>query len=123
MIWLEIGMGDIKTHKQWFPVVPDNYLNADLLLGCDVLGQAPVTWDVRKRVIMWGNAPYIVHHVKRQRGKVERIQCAPLNAEPSTPYQTNEPAQSSKGCPLSFTVHPFSVQRAARNNPSYPSST
>jgi len=83
MIWLEIGVGEVKTHKQWFPVVPDHYLNADLLLGCDVLGQAPLTWDGRKRAMLWGNVPYIIHHIKKQRGKVERIKHVPLTAEPS----------------------------------------
>ncbi len=65
MIWLEMGMEETKVHKQWFPVVnlPDHYLSVDLLLGCDVLCQAPLSWDCSKDVMLWGNAPYIVHHV------------------------------------------------------------
>ncbi len=31
--------------KQWFPVVPNSYLDADLLLGTDVLSRTPFTWN------------------------------------------------------------------------------
>ncbi len=94
MIWLKIGVGETKVHKRWFPVVPDHYLSVDLLLGCDVLFQAPLSWDCSKNVMLWGSALFIVHHVKRQKGKEERIQSAPLLAETSTPSvkQINLPA-------------------------------
>ena len=39
MIWLEIAVREAQTHKQWIPVVPD-YIYTNLLLGCDILGQA-----------------------------------------------------------------------------------
>ncbi len=29
-------------HKQWFPVVPNSYLDEDLLLGTDDLSRAPL---------------------------------------------------------------------------------
>lgn len=41
--WLEIAVGDEKVSKQWLSVVPDSYLSSDLLLGCEVLGQEPLT--------------------------------------------------------------------------------
>ncbi len=46
MIWLEIGVGEDHVHKQLFPVVPNSYLDADLLLGTDVLSRTPFTWDM-----------------------------------------------------------------------------
>ncbi len=45
MTWLEIGVGETKVHKQRFKVVPDHYFSVDLLLGCDVLCQAPLSWE------------------------------------------------------------------------------
>ncbi len=45
MVWLESGVGEDHVHKQWFPVVPNSYLDADLLLGTDVLSRAPFTWN------------------------------------------------------------------------------
>ncbi len=45
MVWLEIGVGEDHVHKQWFPVVQNSYLDADLLLGTDVLSRAPFTWN------------------------------------------------------------------------------
>ncbi len=70
MVWLEIGVGEDHVHKQWFPVVPNSYL----VLGTDVLSRAPFTWNGNKNIIIWGNAPYVISHIKRQRGKVEREQ-------------------------------------------------
>ncbi len=31
IVWLEIGVGEDHVHKQWFPVVPNSYLDADLM--------------------------------------------------------------------------------------------
>ncbi len=70
---MEIGVGQSKTKKQWFPVVTNNYISTDLLLGSDVLDQAQLKWNGKKSVMMWGNASYIVHHVKKQRSKVETL--------------------------------------------------
>ncbi len=50
MIWLEIGVGEDHVRKQWFPVVPNSYLDADLLLGTDVLSRTPFTWDGSKLI-------------------------------------------------------------------------
>ncbi len=61
-------------HKQWFPVVPDNYLDSDLLLGCDVLGQASLTWNQSNCLMLWGNATYPMLRVAKKPGKAERVQ-------------------------------------------------
>ncbi len=73
MVWLEIGVGEDHVHKQWSPVVPNSYLDADPLLGTDVLSRAPFTWNGKRNTMVWGNAPYVISHIKRQRGKVERV--------------------------------------------------
>ncbi len=83
MIWLEIGVGKDHVHKQWFPVVPNSYLDADLLLGTDVLSRAPFTWNGNKNIIVWGNTSYVISHIRRQRGKVERVRATPLNLNQS----------------------------------------
>ncbi len=70
MIWLEIGVGEDHIHKQWFPVVPNSYLEEDLLLG-------------NKNIIVWGNTSYVISHIKRQRGKVERDRATPLTLNQS----------------------------------------
>ncbi len=74
MAWLEIAVGEEKMYKQWFPVVPDSYLDSDLLLGCDVLGQASLTWNQSNHLMLWGNATYPVLRVAKKPGKVERVQ-------------------------------------------------
>ncbi len=64
--------------KQWFPVVPDTYLAAAMLLGCDVLKQAPLIWNGKKRVLMWGNTPYVVNHIPKQKPRVSRVKFDPV---------------------------------------------
>ncbi len=73
MTWTEIGVGDKQLSKQYLPVVPDHYLNSDLLLGCDVLGQATMTWCHSKRLLVWGGTPYVVNLVRKHRRQVERV--------------------------------------------------
>ncbi len=40
--FFQVSIEENNVAKQWFPVVPENYLSNDLLLGCDVFGQAPL---------------------------------------------------------------------------------
>ncbi len=87
MIWLEIGVGEDHIHKQWFPVVPNSYLDAELLLGTDVLSRTPFTWDGSKNIIVWGNTSYVISHIRRQRGKVERVRAAPLTLNQDDPVK------------------------------------
>ncbi len=83
MVCLEIGVGEDHVHKQWFPVVPNSYLDADLLLGTDVLSRTPFTWDGNKNIIVWVNYFYVISHIRRQRGKVERVRAIPLTLSQS----------------------------------------
>ncbi len=73
-----IGIGDNKIFQRFFPIVPDNYLSCDLLLGCDVLGQAPLTWDGKTRALIWGDTPYTVNHIPRRKNKVSRVHTSPV---------------------------------------------
>ncbi len=52
-------------------------MDADLLLGTDVLSRAPFTWNRNKNIIVWGNASYVISHIRRQRSKVERVRATP----------------------------------------------
>ncbi len=74
MVWLKIGVGNDHEYQQWVPVVPNRYLDAELLLGTDILGRASFQWKGNSDIIIWGDATYVVGHVKRQKGKVEKIQ-------------------------------------------------
>ncbi len=58
--------------------MPDNYLLCDLLLGCDVLGQAPLTWDGKIRALIWGDTPYTINHIPRRQNKVSRVHTSPV---------------------------------------------
>ncbi len=87
MVWLDIGVGEDRVHKQWFPVVPNSYLYAGLLLGTDVLSRTLFTWNGNKNIIVWGNTSYVVSHIKRQRGKVERVRTTPLTLNQGDPVK------------------------------------
>ena len=41
-------------------VVPDEYLATDILMGTDLLGRAPLTWDGQKKDLYWGGVHYKV---------------------------------------------------------------
>ncbi len=87
MIWLDIGVGEDHVIKQWFPVVPNSYLDADLLIGTDVLSRAPFPWNGNENIIVWGNTSYVISHIKRQRGKVERVKATPLTLNQGDPVK------------------------------------
>ena len=73
MTFLKIAVGESrKVCKRWIPVVPDSYLSEELLLGCDVLNTADLTWRARENILEWGGASYLVNFV-RKRQKVKRV--------------------------------------------------
>ncbi len=85
MIWLEIGVGEDHIHKQGFPVVPNSYLNADLLLGTDVLLRTPFTCDGNKNIILWEIPPIL--SVTSEDKEVERVRAAPLTLNQVDPVK------------------------------------
>lgn len=43
-------------------IVPDEYLNTDVLMGADMIGQAKFTWDYKKKQdLNWGEQQYKVY--------------------------------------------------------------
>ncbi len=73
-----VGGGKICT--RWVPVVPDHYLSSDLLLGCDILGKAPLTWNHRDQTLIWEDELYPIHFIK-PKGRVERITVIPAPSQ------------------------------------------
>ncbi len=65
-------------------MVPDNYLTCGALLGCDILGQAPLLWNGEKRTMMWGDTQHTVNHIPRRKNKVTRVQTSPVEMQEAT---------------------------------------
>ncbi len=96
--FLEIGVGN-DVHKQWVPVVPNIYLDAELLLSTCILGEAPFEWNGQANIIVWGNASYVAGQIRRQKGKVEIIQSIP------PPLTHNESGDIAKMINLTIPNH------------------
>ncbi len=82
---LEIGIGEQGTFRLWLPVVPDNYIGNDILLGCDVLGQAPMTWSNKQGTLVWGGTLHPMRYIAKRHGKVERVRVVPVTIEAFRP--------------------------------------
>ncbi len=94
MVHLEIGIGEQDTLGLWLPVVPDNYIGNDILLGCDVLGQAPMTWNHKQGTLVWGGTLHPIHYIAKQHGKVERVRVVPETIESFRPtLRVNTPIE------------------------------
>ena len=70
MTKITVGVGNKEKYTQWVSVVPDSYLDRDLLLGCDVLSRDDLTWKAGTNEMIWGGQTYDMAHV---RGAVKRI--------------------------------------------------
>ena len=73
MTKINLHVGDQRILTRWVPVVPDSYLNRDMLLGCDVLGTADLTWKKRRRIIVWGGHTYDVAHIRTPVGHIRAV--------------------------------------------------
>ncbi len=71
MVDLEIGIGEQGPSRLWLPIVPDNCIGIDILLGCDVLGQAPMTWNHKQGTLVWGDTLHPIRYIAKRHGKVE----------------------------------------------------
>ena len=85
-VYLEVYTGS-KVVRHLFRVVPDGFLDTDLLLGADLLRSATFTWDSRRRVIIWAGVTYPVRLLKPRPSnkRVRRIQTtgpSPGNVKP-----------------------------------------
>ena len=118
MVDLRITIGGGKIIQQWVAVVPDHYLCADMLLGRDVLGNAPLTWNHREQLLVWGKEQYPLYFVKPKKGNVVRVALVPgpkqkynqLRARKNLtipPYQTKFFSIKTKETPgTKVVVHP-----------------
>ena len=62
-VYLKVQVGTREvTHL--FLVVPDKYLDTDVLLGADLLNYAPLTWDALQQVVVWDGYTYPVKVLK-----------------------------------------------------------
>ncbi|XP_068213446.1 uncharacterized protein [Palaemon carinicauda] len=62
-VYLDVHIGSrVVTHL--FSVVPDGYLDTDVLLGADLIRSAPMTWDDAKKMIVWDRFIYPVRYLR-----------------------------------------------------------
>ncbi len=85
MVRLEIGIGEQGTSRLWLPVVLDNYIRNDILLGCDVSGQAPMTWNHKQSTPVWGGTLHPIRYIAKRHGKVKRVRVVPETIETFRP--------------------------------------
>ena len=80
MIQLTFQVGHKENFTLWVSVVPDSYLGRDILLGCDVIHRADLTWRARHKVMVWGGRAYDVSHIRCgvrsvRRVRINKAQC------------------------------------------------
>ena len=64
-----ISIGYQVEKSQWIPVVPDEYLDTDMLLGLDLLSVTPLKWDAPKGIVVWGDASYPSRSIPRYKSR------------------------------------------------------
>lgn len=77
--------------KHLAAVVPNDYLDTDLLLGVDLLNRYPMTWDPNRHTFAWGGVTYSVFHVHRARKRetaVKRVSLPSRQITSSSPQHT-----------------------------------
>ena len=112
MLWAEVQVGHDRTVQKWLPVVPDEYLTVDLLLGCDLLSQERYSIDARRRVMMWGGAPYVVNYLQRQKNQVDRVQLDPSDLfRPEETFQNLNLTKPEKLAPYQTRFVPIKVKQ------------
>ena len=77
MVKVEIHVGDQEICRQWISVVPDSYLQRDLLLGCDIIHRSSLTWNPREKMMIWGGTAYHVSHIRTTQTNVQRVCLSP----------------------------------------------
>ena len=58
-VYMNVFIG-ARVHVHLFYVVPDKLLDTDVLLGADLLGVAPLTWDCAQNLVTWDKYTYSV---------------------------------------------------------------
>ena len=116
MLFVEVEVGNLKTVKQWVAVVPDEYIGMEVLLGCDILGHDKYSVDARRRIMVWGGAPYVVIFIQLLKRHVERARpgghTAPHSTRPDRP-----PHAPGEAGPVSDSFRSCQSQAGARHVP------
>ena len=73
MTKVSIHVGEKEVHTVWVSVVPDAYINRDILLGWDVIQRANLEWDARRKVMIWRNLAYDVAHIRNSCKSIRTI--------------------------------------------------
>ena len=106
-------VGDKKECHRWVPVVPDTYLTCDMLLGCDLISEAPLTWDGKTRTLSWGETVYVVNYIPYHKRMVSRVRDIPIE-----PIQTTGSLNINLGSPMYVEpYHTKFVPLPSKENP------
>lgn len=70
---MNIYSGISRTVQQLLYVVPDNYMETDVLLGENTLGHATFMWDDKEQICKWADFIYPVRHIYVL-GKLARLE-------------------------------------------------
>ena len=71
---LKVFVGQQHLTHMFF-VVPDNLMDTELLLGVDMLGLFPFSWDAPRQIIVWNGITYQVRMLRHRPAtrKVRRV--------------------------------------------------
>ena len=69
-----------KVVSRWIPIVPNSYLKTNVLLGVDILGQAPLKWNHSTELIEGGDSIYLVRQIQTKSGETKQVK--PQMVEP-----------------------------------------
>ena len=99
-VYLNVYIGTrVVTHL--FFVVPDHLLDTEVLLGADLLGIAPVTWDSQRDLVIWDNVTYRVRLLK-PRPSTRRIRSIKM-------IEISKPCVDEIRLKKKITLHPSSA--------------
>ncbi len=74
-------------------------MTSDNLLFCDVLDQAPFTYNKQQRTLVWADCTYVISHVRSVRSQVSRVRACPtepFSSAQSTPHVSKLGAHQTK---------------------------
>ena len=76
-----ILIGDKFVKHIWFPVIPDAFIERDVLLGMDVIGLVDFGWRAGMRFIQWGDASCDVYYIRRSGHCMKSVTASPKSTQ------------------------------------------
>ena len=73
MVKVSIVVGDRFTRWFWVPVIPDAFINRDVLLGMDVIGLVDFSWKAGMENIQWGDCLCDVYYIRQSGNCIQSI--------------------------------------------------